>query len=251
MPRCKFSHIGCEKLGNQESENEDAYLIPGDHEIENEKILKFSVSDGATESSFSKEWADLLVSYFKDHSFEDANLQTTLDHVRNSWLDKIQKIELPWYAQEKVQSGAHASLLGLTINLEELTWNSLAIGDSNLFHIRGAKLIKSFPIDNVEGFGNTPYLLASKPSQNTDINSHISRDSASIEIGDMLILGTDAISAWVLAEAQKNNEPWISLSNLIGGQGFSKTDFKNWLNNKRIEREIKNDDTTLIIIEII
>src|SRR5262249_16216027 len=112
MPACKLSYICCEKLGNKEIENEDAYLVPTQSEIETQTVIKLAVSDGATESSFSKEWADFLVSYFKDHSFENENLSIVLDLARKSWSDKIQNIELPWYAQEKLRYGAHASLLG-------------------------------------------------------------------------------------------------------------------------------------------
>jgi serine/threonine protein phosphatase PrpC len=251
MPACKISHICCEKLGNHETENEDAFLIPARNESVTEQLLKFAVSDGATESSFSKEWAHLLISCFKDQSFEDSDLQTTLDLVRKSWLDKIQNIDLPWYAQEKVRLGAYASLLGLTLDLRQLTWNALAIGDSNFFAIREDCMIKSFPTHDSKGFSNTPYLLSSLLSQNIDVSRNILRDSGDIRNGDLLIMGTDAISAWILSESEKNLHPWINLANLLGGDGFSKADFKNWLNHKRSEKEIKNDDTTLIVIEII
>jgi len=250
MPGCRVRFICCEKLGNSEIENEDAYLVPTISEIENETLLKFSVSDGATESSFSKEWADLLVSYFKDHSFSDENLPTTLDFARKSWLDKIEGIKLPWYAQEKVALGAFATLLGLTIDLKNLTWSVIAIGDSNLFVIRESNLIRSFPMNGPDEFGNTPYLLSSKHSQNLEIGSNILRCDGTVEVGDLMIIGTDAISAWLLSETLKKNRPWHNLVNLLGGEGYSKTDFVNWLNNKRFEGEIKNDDTTLIIIEI-
>jgi hypothetical protein len=250
MPTCKLSYFCCEKLGNKEIENEDAYLIPTPSEIEIETSIKIAVSDGATESSFSKEWADLLVSYFKDYSFEAENLSAILEKARDSWFDKIKNIELPWYAQEKIQQGAYASLLGVTIDLRELTWKAVAIGDSNLFVIKEGNLVKAFPIVSEEGFGSTPYLLSSKPSQNLEIDAQVLMTSGVLESGDLVVIGTDAISAWFLTETHKGGNPWLDLKNLLGGNGYSKTDFINWLNNKRFEKEIKNDDTTIIIVEI-
>lgn len=249
MLQCKNNFIYCEKAGNSETENEDAYLIPSQKGIEEENILKFAVSDGATESSFSKEWADLLVSYFKDFSFEETAFEKTIQLARKSWQEKIEKIELPWYAQQKLESGAYSSFLGLTIDLENHFWEAIAIGDSNLFLIRNEKIIKSFPLEKSEQFGSTPYLLASLQTQNVEVNNFLKKEKGEINKGDVLILGTDAISSWMLSEYEKENQPWHSLKNLLGGNGYTQTDFKNWLNNKRNEKEIKNDDTTLIIIE--
>lgn len=237
----------CQKLGNEETENEDAYLVPSLSEIEQSQI-KFAVSDGATESSFSREWSDLLVAYFKDYSF---NINDLLSNARNSWFDKIKNRDLPWYAQEKAQSGAYASLLGLTIDLVAQKWDAVAVGDSNLFIVRNNNLITSFPITDPNDFGNTPYLLSSVTSQNQDLEANILRSGGLIEPGDILMICTDAISAWILSQASSNDVPWVHLINLLGGNGYSTFDFNNWLNNKRFEKEIKNDDTTVIIVKFI
>lgn len=248
MLQCRFDFICCEKEGNKEIENEDAYLTPNKNEIGENPILKFAISDGATESSFSKEWADLLVACFKENSFEESSLSRTLELIRNSWQDRIGKVELPWYAQQKVQAGAYAAFLGLTINLDNNEWKSIAIGDSNLFIIRNNnQLIQSFPINEVSDFGNTPYLLSSLSTQNLEIGSHLRKDGGEIQRGDLFILGTDAISAWLLSESK--NQGWLNLKNLVQKEGYTETDFKNWIKNKRANKEIKNDDTTLIVIE--
>lgn len=246
MLQCKFDFICCEKDGNTEIENEDAYLIPNKNEVGGNPIQKFAISDGATESSFSKEWADLLVTYFKDYSFEES-LPETLKLIRDSWQDKIGKIELPWYAQQKVQSGTYAAFLGLTINLDDNEWRSIAIGDSDLFIIRNNELIQSFPISKVNDFGSTPYLLSSLSTQNLEIQDYLKREQGEIQSGDLFILGTDAISAWLLSESE--NQGWKNLKNLVLKEGYSEMDFRNWIKNKRETKEIKNDDTTLIVIE--
>jgi hypothetical protein len=235
-----------QKFGNSEVENEDAYLLPPQPDIAQDHLIKFAVSDGATESSFSKDWADLLVAYFKDYSSDIENL---LVKARGSWIEKIQNLDLPWYAQEKMQLGAYASLLGLTIDLESQRLKAIAVGDSNLFIVRNDTLITSFPINTVNEFGNTPYLLASVSSQNQNLESNILQIEGGVEADDLLIVCTDAIAAWILSQASRNKCPWLNLTNLITGDGYSISDFNNWLNNKRFEREIKNDDTTVILIK--
>jgi hypothetical protein len=250
MPACKVSAVCCEKLGNAEIDNEDAYLVPSQFDIDNTFFLNFAVADGATESSFSKEWADLLVSYFDNFLFDSNHLPLVLDKVRNSWLDKIKGIELPWYAQEKAQYGSHAALLGLTLDLSVLSWGAIAIGDSNLFVVRDNELIKAFPIQRPEDFSSAPYLLSTDPAQYIEIESKVLRANGNIRVGDILVIGTDAISAWFLSEAIGNNRPWLQLQDLLGNTRYSKIDFIDWLNHKRAKKEIKNDDTTVIIIEI-
>ncbi len=50
-------------------------------------------------------------------------------------------IELPWYAEQKAETGAFATFLGLTINREESIYNVVAIGDCTLFQIRNDESI--------------------------------------------------------------------------------------------------------------
>ncbi len=58
MLKCNFKSITTPKLGNAVDENEDNILEPSKSEILFDTLIKFAISDGATESSFSKEWSD-------------------------------------------------------------------------------------------------------------------------------------------------------------------------------------------------
>ena len=64
MLKCKFKFFTTQKLGDDPETNEDNYLIPGSTDG---PVIKFAISDGATESSFSRHWSDLLVSSYKDN----------------------------------------------------------------------------------------------------------------------------------------------------------------------------------------
>ncbi|MCG7860445.1 hypothetical protein MD537_25915, partial [Flavihumibacter sediminis] len=95
---------------NTADENEDNLLTPSNAD---ETLLRFAISDGATETSFSKEWSDLLVTYYKDNSFEQDHFGSTLDKASKSWQSIATAIELPWYAQQKAEIGAFAAFLGV------------------------------------------------------------------------------------------------------------------------------------------
>lgn len=244
MLRCKFKSITLPKLGNSVRENEDNLLSPCNTD---DTLLKFAIADGATETSFAKEWSDLLVTYFKDNSFEKDKLHSTLDKATKSWQSLVTAVELPWYAQQKVEIGAFSTFLGLMVNREESNFRSVAIGDCTLFQIRNNELKVSFPVLSANEYGNTPFLLSSNPMYQKGIEVKVKYLEGELIRNDMLILATDALAAWILEGAESGRRPWNGLQCLLGFEDY-KIDFQNWLNNKRREREIKNDDATLIIL---
>lgn len=247
MLKCKFKSITTPKLGNAVDENEDNILEPSKSEIQFDTLIKFAISDGATESSFSKEWSDLLVSGYKDKLFDKDYLSTTIKKISETWNSIISGIELPWYAQQKAETGAFATFLGLTINREENIYKAVAIGDCNLFQIRNSELVYSFPILTFEQFGNTPQLISSNSKYRKNLEEMVEYTEYKIQPHDMILIATDAIAAWILKKKEAGEKPWQGLLTLLNYEDY-KTDFTNWLNNKRKEEEIKNDDVTLVLI---
>lgn len=247
MISCQFKSISLPKFGNSVDENEDNILEPSKSEIETETIVKFAISDGATESSFSKEWSDLLVSAYKDKSFEQAYLPETIKTISETWQSMATAIDLPWYAEQKAEKGAFATFLGLTINKEENSFDAVAVGDCSLFQIRNDEMYFSFPVMSIEDFHNTPNLIASNEKYQTDLENNTVYHKGEIEPNDIIILATDAIAAWILK--QKNRNPKI-IQILI--KQFEKQDeqnFEEWLNKQRKTNKIKNDDVTLLMIK--
>lgn len=246
MLKCSFRSITTQKLGNSIDENEDNILEPSKSEIEFDTLVRFAVSDGATESSFSKEWSDLLASAYKDKSFEIDCLTDTLNAASFSWQSMATAIQLPWYAEQKAENGAFATFLGLTINREENIYNTVAIGDCTLFQIRNDETIFTFPVTTIEEFGNTPNLFASNKKYQTDLEKTVRYYYGSIQSNDLIVIATDALAAWIFKGKDVIEKPWNQLSNILN-QGVG--DFEIWLNNQRKANEIKNDDVTLIIIK--
>ncbi len=160
MLKCSIKSITRPKFGYSIDENEDNLLVPSESEIESANLVRFAISDGATESSFSKEWSDLLVNSYRDKLFDKDNLPETLKVISETWQSMTTDIELPWYAQQKLEIGAFATFLGLTINREEHTFETVAIGDCTLFQIRNDETFLTFPVTSINEFGNTPNLIS-------------------------------------------------------------------------------------------
>lgn len=241
--------ITLQKLGNIPYENEDNFLVASELEKESDNISKFAVSDGATESSFSKEWSDLLVSAYKDQKFDEDNLPHTLATISQTWYSIVNEKDLPWYAQQKLEFGAFAAFIGLTINKENSSFNTIAIGDCNLFHIKDNSLIVSFPINKSEDFGNTPFLLASNNKYQIDLNANVKYTQGVLNKNDILILATDALSAWILKDIEKDGKPWKLLDSILSSKR-GEMHFNRWVKRKIQDKEIKNDDVTLLLITI-
>lgn len=231
------------KEGYIEKENEDAFILtyPDD-----DNTIRVALSDGATESSFAKEWAELLVQYFAIFDFEnDTFFRLLHPSIKRQWLDKVNSTDLPWYAQAKLDMGAFATILGITISLNSGNCYVSAVGDSNIFIFRDRKLIIKFPVESSKDFGAAPYLLSSELRNNLRVDNTFTHKIFSVLPGDIFIAGTDAISQWILFQTENENP---SIDYLL--DAFTeKIDFTNWISQLRLKKEIKNDDTTLAIIK--
>jgi len=243
MLQCQFKSITLPKFGNAVNENEDNLLEPSKSEIESDFLVRFAISDGATESSFSKEWSDLLVSAYKDKSFDKDHLPTTIKKISESWQSMATAIELPWYAEQKAEKGAFATFLGLTVNREENSFEVVAIGDCALFQIRADELFFSFPVSSIEDFNNTPNLVASNEMYQTDFEKNVIYYNGTIQPKDIMFLATDALAALIL----KQSKIWKHLTKML--ENNDEAHFENWLNKLRKANKIKNDDVTLLMIK--
>jgi hypothetical protein len=249
------------KAGNSSTENEDSwYEVSDNPSSQVYGTYYYAVSDGATESSFAKEWARMLAQTYCQGRLCDKDVFTNyLQTIQKRWQQKIESKEsfLPWYALEKAQSGAFSSLVGLRI-YNQGTWETIAVGDSCLFQIRQNQLITKFPIENSKEFNNRPFLISSLNSKNSQLAQNTKFFEDKWEIGDSFYLMTDALSCWFLEEYEKGNSPWLILNNKdfdclsdkLRKHEKYEGDFKEKINSLRLNKQIRNDDVTLIIITL-
>jgi|688.fasta_scaffold697985_1 hypothetical protein len=197
--RVTCTTLSLPKHGNAPDEYEDAAFPLSFDADEDLQEFRCAVADGATETSFSKLWANLLVSGFVD--------KEPLPDSRKKWQEQIPSTDQPWYVEEKAQSGAYAALACLTL-LADSTWSGEAVGDSCLLQIRDDHIIFSFPLKAAEDFNNRPALVCSKEDSSTEIEPK--REVSQWQSGDKFLLLTDAIAHWLLgateAEAATESE---------------------------------------------
>lgn len=253
MLKYKLYNILLPKQGNSDQECEDSIDIGANSRNKRIEVLKIAIADGATESSFSKEWAKLLTKSFGKSNLHLRSflLNKTLPRIRNEWLTYVNQQVLPWYAQEKASKGAFSTFLGLRIDLVKHLYNVIAIGDCCLFHLRGNSIKYIFPVKQSNDFGNNPYLLSSIINEMEDLDKYLIEGKNDLIKGDIIFLMSDALAHWFFKSWEEDRQPWKEILENKGKNLMDNTMFKEWLDMQRIMRSVKNDDVVLAIIEIL
>jgi len=131
-----------QKAGNAIAECEDIWGC-----VQRNPIMSIALSDGATESSFTREWASSLVTAFTDRQLPwqevYACATTWLLPLQATWQQWLKQQDLSWFAKRKAGEGAFATFVSLEV-FADLSWKSLAVGDSCLFVVRDRTLQKKF-----------------------------------------------------------------------------------------------------------
>ncbi len=241
-----------QKAGSSADEYEDAFF-PDVLATTPQPCSRVAVADGATESSFSGIWARLLVKGFVDHGSGDDDIDALLAEVQPQWAERVGHRELPWYAEEKAQAGAFSSLLGLTLRggfgtEEPLRWRAAAVGDSCLIQVRGESVITRFPLEHSSQFDSAPLLLPSRPIHNASVRERVLTAHGHAQCDDSFYLMTDALARWFMSEDESAKRPWQVLRDL--NTQDQRESFVEMIERLRAVHEIKNDDCTLVRLDI-
>lgn len=237
------------KSGNDNIEFEDAFCPQGQID-DDTSCIRFAIADGATESSFSKQWAASLTKAYCDGDLTSPRSRRSsrcLRNLRDEWAKDVHSRPLPWYAQLNAERGAHATLAGLTLHEndgphEQRTWDAIAVGDSCLIQVRGDNLLKTFPINRSTEFNNRPALLSSLSRPDDRVRWRRTRGTWESE--DSFYLMTDALACWFLNEFELGNLPWRRLHEIQPLE----SDFANLIDELRSSQQIHNDDVTMLRI---
>ncbi len=229
------------KQGYQSSDYEDAYYPSS---LVNQQLNTFScaVADGATESSFSDQWAQLLVKAYCESKLKIDSFSHHLLSLQQQWLTQVTAQPLPWYAEEKLRQGAFAALVGLTLYQQPQVGKALAIGDSCLFQVRKEQLNKRFPMTHSQQFNNTPSLLSSNNLYNKHLAKYLYQIKMNWQRGDEFYLMTDALAYWFLHNYEQQRHPWQALRQL------TQHNFNEWIIQLRTTQQLGNDDVTVMRI---
>lgn len=224
------------KDGNTEDEYEDAAYPLVFSETEEQPEFRCAVADGATETSFSGLWANLLV-----RGYAEAE---PLEESRKKWKESIPSDGQPWYVEEKAQAGAYAALVGLSLYAGG-TWACEAVGDSCLIHIRKKKILQSFPLASADEFNNRPSLICSIDNSSSNVDFlHL---KGNWQAGDKFLLLTDAIARWILGKSGELNQVCELESDI---------DLREFTNQQRAvlgedgRSSLHNDDITIMKVDV-
>jgi len=230
------------KAGNSLEECEDQSGVSEERGI-------YALADGASEASYSKTWAGILVREFCDVGgpVEDMNgFETWLDTCRNRWRvweRELHSKQLPWFAQEKLAQGSFSTFLGVSFHAGESyagqgIWKAIACGDSCLFVVQQNWLTLSFPCEGSQDFSNAPPLLSSLPYP---VRDDLAMRQGSISPGDRVYLMTDALAHWFLQLYEKNEKPWQRLDELT-----TQPEFDSFISVCRSREGMRNDDVAFM-----
>lgn len=249
-----FHRFALPKAGNDANDYEDAMFpplhAPMTRRMRRRSLARVAIADGATESSFARLWAELLVEGYGTGHLSPSKLEQDLPALQGEWLRQVSVRPLPWYAEEKVRDGAFSAWLGLEVR--DLPrggrWRAFAVGDSCVCQMRAGTLLASFPMDSAADFTSQPFLVGSQPQHNARVAQALRTVHGQWEDGDQFVLMTDALAAWFLAAHAAGEQPMQTL------EGFTMTDgsdgFAAWVTELRAARQMRNDDTTLVRVVV-
>jgi hypothetical protein len=235
------------KHGNAPEEYEDAFA--GDP-----ALGRFAIADGASETSFAAKWAELLARGFLTAPSGPWNDTGWLTPLRKQWATEVDGRPLPWYAESKREQGAYATLLGVLFrgpgeNEDSPRWRALAVGDSCLFSTRGGRLQQSFPVKCAADFSNTPSLLGSRGRPADTPADGLLLAQGKCRAGDRFYLMTDALAEWTLRQTEEDRKPFDEMGRLLN-EANPQASFAGWIEERRNKRGLRNDDVTLVIIDL-
>ena len=244
------------KAGNSPEEYEDASRVVYPQRIgaSGRRTARVAVADGASESAFAREWANVLSDAFVSRPPDIRGLTQDsmcdwLASAQEKWCAAVPWDLIPWHGEAKARAGAFATLVGLTVGLREgssrrLYWRAVAVGDSCLFVVRDDSLLLSFPLEDAAQFDNSPALVCSNPDRVREPWEDVHRTGGESVTGDSFILASDALACWFLDRSAEGEKPWKTLL-ALDASGWA-----DWVEEQRRAGFMRNDDTTLVIIRV-
>ncbi|MBE2270087.1 MAG: protein phosphatase 2C domain-containing protein [Anaerolinea sp.] len=228
------------KSGSREDEYEDAFA-PAVAPVQ-AALSEFlcAVADGATETSFSGLWAQLLVEAYADkhlRGLDAANLLPLIERWHAAIDERTRAKPLPWYAEEKLKAGAYSSLLGLQLRGDG-RWGAVSVGDSCLFCLRPRRWLHGFPYVEAEQFNNHPALIPTHTDGLHRLEVVVRRGIW--EDGDIFLLMTDALAHYFIAQP--------AVRRLFADPKLDQAGFTRLIEAARHDRLCRNDDVTLVTV---
>ena len=228
-------------------ENQDAFQVDPQRGVA-------AIADGVSSSLFAGPWAELLTkAVVAEPPNADNSLTAWLTEPRGQWAGSVDLNNLAWHQKPKAQSGAFSTLLWVELYQTDpsdrqaqggLRMYAYAVGDTCMFHVRGAQTQRCFPLEQSSQFDIDPAVLGSI-DKNQDANVSFDKLQDICLPGDLLVLCTDALAAWGLQLLENGSSPdWEALWKCAPGA------WPSWIETLRNQNELRYDDSTLVLLRI-
>lgn len=219
------------------------------------QAVRVAVADGATESMLAGLWAETLAEAFCHRSRMDA--AAPFAAAREEWAVKrdtyirhrIARGDPPkWYEEEGLRRGAFSAFLGAAFapgGLGRGMYAVHAVGDVCAFHLRGARLLSSFPLTRSSEFGNQPALVASVVPTGQGDATAVQTRRGGWRRGDVFIVASDALSRWLLGAHESGAERWSTVLAISAASAF-----EDLVLAGRRDSGLRNDDVAFVRVSL-
>ena len=212
------------------------------------------MSDGASDSFDSRNWARILCQSFtqiynqvSSPHLGDQSVSLVLSVARPFFDKQLKAATTSWSKQLAAGRGSFASLLGVVETTHEVS--ILAVGDSIAIWMDHRRQLRSFILHKSLDFAKNPILLGSESKTDSLLfgNEHNRWGFITIPKSEMqprkLFLMTDALGHYVLSQYEKNRPLPLDLLS-----SMSQADFQSWVLATRQSGELHKDDTTFALL---
>ncbi|MEA5595734.1 protein phosphatase 2C domain-containing protein [Rivularia sp. UHCC 0363] len=243
--RIRSFHI--QKKGLSEAECEDKNALS-----KNSLNLRVAVADGATESLFSDVWADILVNNYVEKGADFFQF-SELESANQKFVQKTsqQILGMPetrqWFMYEKLERGTHATLAAVEFSSSLERVQILTVGDSCVFWCNGnADEVNMLPELSPEDFGSFPASICHLSKTWQSLEQKIVRKEVTFQNTLQMILCTDALACWLVTKLKSQPSNWERLFQISDDSSFT-----NFIETLREQNNIRNDDVTAVLIDVL
>lgn len=207
-----------------------------------------AVSDGAGSSYRAARWSSALVEAFVTDppSFDGAvdEFAAWVKAVGDRFQATSEAVsDATWYTSDASRRGSFATFVGVQMFPgPPIRVRALYVGDACIFHCRRGQILAASRQDP-DLFDSTPDLLGSSPYQNSYGAENVRFIDFTIEVGDTILLATDALSAAMLRLSRSGKPVWETFGRV--GQ----PEFTSLVARLREANVMEDDDVTLLRVE--
>ena len=240
--KLQYSTFIMPHIGDRYSQCADRFAI-------SKEFPCFAIADGVGASFFPEIWAEIISNDFINHceSFENNTVLVREQNLITKWNDLVKEKISDLIDEEKFLIDmsrercdfAACTFVGLSIDAQK--WYCKALGDSYLFVLdKEFHIINSVASQKGHTFDNFPEYFASAHGKN---NGTIVSDSGDMSEVAYFVLLTDAISEWFIKVSADKRNKLVSVKN--------RQSFQSLVEDERNCGEMKDDDTTAVIIKVV